>query len=55
MFELSAHAQNYLNQTRDFIHNEIEPIEADFWHEVHHLNPSDQWTTWQWREMPVHR
>ena len=48
MFELSAHAQNYLNQTRDFIHNEIEPIEADFWHEVHHLNPSDQWTTWQW-------
>lgn len=48
MFELSTHAHIYINKTRNFIQTEIEPIEADFWHEVHRLNPTDQWTTWQW-------
>ena len=38
MFELSARAQDYVERTKQFIQNEIEPIETDFWHEVHELN-----------------
>jgi len=38
MFELSARAQDYLNRTKKFITDEIEPVEADFWHHVHELN-----------------
>lgn len=48
MFERSTRAQEYFEKTQQFIQTEIEPIEADFWHEVHRLNPSDDWTTWQW-------
>lgn len=48
MFERSTRAQEYFEKTQQFIQTEIEPIEADFWHEVHRLNQSDDWTTWQW-------
>ena len=48
MFELSTRAQDFLERTRKFIEQEIEPIEAQFWEDVHALNPSSDWTTWQW-------
>lgn len=47
-FELSQRGQQYLEKTRTFIQQEIEPIEADFWHEVHRINRGEDWTTWQW-------
>ncbi len=48
MFELSAHAQDYLNRTKKFITEEIEPVEAEFWQQVHELNQGGDWTKWQW-------
>lgn len=48
MFELSARAQDYLERTKKFIKDEIEPIESDFWKEVHTLNVGADWTKWQW-------
>lgn len=48
MFELSARAQDYLNRTKKFIAEEIEPVEADFWQQVHELNQGGDWTKWQW-------
>ena len=48
MFELSARAQDYIERTKAFIKNEIEPIETDFWNEVHELNQGGDWTKWQW-------
>jgi len=48
MFELSERAQDFISKTKNFIENEIEPIEADFWHEVHTLNPDGNWKNWTW-------
>lgn len=48
MFELSERAQGFISKTKAFIENEIEPIEADFWHEVHTLNPYSHWKSWTW-------
>lgn len=48
MFELSARAKDYIERTKIFIAQEIEPIEAEFWAEVHESNQSDDWTKWQW-------
>ncbi|TCM66423.1 hypothetical protein EC844_11323 [Acinetobacter calcoaceticus] len=48
MFELSARAEEYIQLSKAFIQNEIEPIEADFWHQVRQLNVGADWTTWQW-------
>ncbi|MDQ1207441.1 acyl-CoA dehydrogenase [Acinetobacter baylyi] len=48
MFELSERAQGFISKTKAFIENEIEPIEADFWHEVHTLNPDSHWKSWTW-------
>lgn len=48
MFELSEHAQTYIQKTKHFIETEIEPIEADFWHDLHELNQGGDWTKWQW-------
>ena len=48
MFELSAYAQDFVERTKTFIKNEIEPVETAFWHDVHQLNPSGDWTQWQW-------
>lgn len=48
MFELSSSAQDFAERTKNFIQNEIDPIEADFWHEVHQLNIGSDWTTWKW-------
>ena len=48
MFELSPKAQDFVNRTKNFIEQEIEPIETKFWQEVHGLNLGWVWTTWQW-------
>ncbi|MBL8322557.1 MAG: acyl-CoA dehydrogenase family protein, partial [Acinetobacter sp.] len=48
MFELSARAQDYIERTKKFIQDEIEPVETAFWHEVHELNQGGDWTKWQW-------
>ena len=48
MFELSPKAQDFVNRTKNFIEQEIEPIESQFWQEVHELNLGGDWTTWQW-------
>lgn len=51
MFELSKKAQDFAERTRKFILEEIEPIEAKFWEEVHELNPDGNWKKWQWPEL----
>ena len=48
MFELSARAKDYLERTKKFIKDEIEPIETEFWREVHSQNLGGDWTKWQW-------
>ena len=48
MFELSPKAQDFVNRTKNFIEQEIEPIETKFWQEVHELNLGGDWTAWQW-------
>lgn len=50
MFELSKKAQDFTERTRKFILEEIEPVEAKFWEEVHELNPDGNWRKWQWPE-----
>lgn len=51
MFELSKKAQDFAERTRKFILEEIEPVEAKFWEEVHELNPDGNWKKWQWPEL----
>ena len=48
MFELSPKSRDFVNRTKKFIEQEIEPIETQFWQEVHELNLGGDWTTWQW-------
>ena len=48
MFELSTRAQDYIERTKTFIKEEIEPVETEFWNDVHELNQGGDWTTWQW-------
>ena len=47
-FQLSDKAKDYIARTKAFIQTEIEPIEAEFWQAAHKLNPTGNWTTWQW-------
>ena len=47
-FQLSDKAKDYVARTKAFIQTEIEPIEAEFWQAAHKLNPTGDWTTWQW-------
>ena len=46
--QLSDKAKDYIARTKAFIQTEIEPIEAEFWQAAHKLNPTGDWTTWQW-------
>ncbi len=48
MYELSERAKDYIARTKKFIQDEIEPVETEFWQEVHHLNQGGDWTVWQW-------
>lgn len=47
-FELSSRGQEYLERTKRFIRDEIDPVEVDFWQEVHHHNKGGDWTQWKW-------
>lgn len=47
-FQISDKAKDYIARTKSFIEIEIEPIEAEFWQAAHKLNPTGDWTTWQW-------
>ncbi|HEO1787412.1 TPA: acyl-CoA dehydrogenase family protein [Acinetobacter baumannii] len=51
MFELSKKAQDFAERTEKFIQEEIEPVEAKFWEEVHELNPDGNWKKWQGPEL----
>ncbi|MFA3683765.1 acyl-CoA dehydrogenase family protein [Acinetobacter baumannii] len=51
MFELSKKAQDFTERTKKFIQEEIEPVEAKFWEEVHELNPDGNWKKWQLPEL----
>ncbi|HCV3309711.1 TPA: acyl-CoA dehydrogenase family protein [Acinetobacter baumannii] len=51
MFELSKKAQDFAERTKKFIQEEIEPVEAKFWEEVHELNPDGNWKKWQSPEL----
>jgi len=51
MFELSKKAQDFAERTKKFIQEEIEPVEAKCWEEVHKLNPDGNWTKWQWPDL----
>lgn len=48
MFNLSQRAEEFIQKTKLFIENEIEPIESQFWAEVHKLNSGSDWTEWNW-------
>ncbi len=50
MFSATEHGQNMHNKVKDFIATHIEPIEDEFWHECHKLNPDGNWQNWQWPE-----
>lgn len=51
MFEISKKAQDFTERTKKFILEEIEPVEAKFWEEVHELNPDGNWKKWQWPDL----
>lgn len=48
MFELSVRAQDFVQRTKTFIDEVIEPVEEQFWIDVHALNQGGDWTQWQW-------
>ncbi len=45
-FELSERGQNFLARVKTFISEHIEPVEAEFWAEVHTKNPDGNWRNW---------
>lgn len=47
-FETSARAQELLQRAKEFVRTRVEPIEAEFWAEVHRSNPPDDWRQWRW-------
>ena len=48
MFTTSEHGQAMYGKVKAFIATKIEPMEAQFWHECHELNPDGNWQNWQW-------
>lgn len=45
-FELSERGQDFLARVKAFISEHIEPVEAEFWAEVHTKNPDGNWRNW---------
>jgi alkylation response protein AidB-like acyl-CoA dehydrogenase len=45
-FELSERGQDFLARVKTFINEHIEPVEAEFWAEVHTKNPDGNWRNW---------
>ncbi len=46
-FEASARSREYLERVQRFMADQIEPVEAKYWHEVHQTNPDGDWSRWQ--------
>ncbi|MGV3621289.1 MAG: acyl-CoA dehydrogenase family protein [Archangium sp.] len=46
-FEPSAKSRDVLERVRDFMRDEIVPIEAKHWEEVRAANPDGDWTKWK--------
>ena len=45
-FEASPRSREFLERVQQFIVDHIEPIEAQYWREVHDANPTGDWTKW---------
>ena len=45
-FEASPRSREFLERVQQFIVDHIEPIEAQYWREVHEANPTGDWTKW---------
>ena len=45
-FEPSPRSREFLERVQQFIVDHIEPIEAQYWREVHENNPTGDWTKW---------
>ena len=46
-FEPSARSRDFLERVRRFITEHIEPVEAQYWREVHEQNATGDWTAWR--------
>ncbi len=46
-FEPSPRSREFLERVQQFIVDHIEPIEAQYWREVHENNPTGDWTKWR--------
>ena len=46
-FEPSPRSREFLERVSQFIVEHIEPIEAQYWREVHENNPTGDWTKWR--------
>jgi alkylation response protein AidB-like acyl-CoA dehydrogenase len=46
-FEASAKSREVLERVKQFMREEIEPIEAQHWDEVRALNPTGEWAKWK--------
>jgi alkylation response protein AidB-like acyl-CoA dehydrogenase len=46
-FEPSAKSREYLERVRAFMAEHIEPVEAQYWQEVHEMNAHGDWMRWR--------
>lgn len=46
-FEASAKSREVLERVKQFMREEIEPLEAQHWEEVRALNPTGDWAKWK--------
>jgi len=46
-FEYNQKTQDYIARVKDFMRNNVEPVEQQIYRETHELNHSDDWTQWQ--------
>ena len=46
-FEPSAKSREYLERVRAFMAEHIEPVEGQYWQEVHEMNAHGDWTRWR--------
>jgi alkylation response protein AidB-like acyl-CoA dehydrogenase len=46
-FEPSAKSRDYLERVQRFMAEHIEPVEGQYWQEVHEMNAHGDWTRWR--------
>jgi acyl-CoA dehydrogenase len=46
-FEPSPRSRDFLERVQRFMADHIEPVEAQYWHEVHQMNAQGDWTHWR--------